>query len=208
MDAAADHSRQERSELRARTDAELRDRQIQAERHTEQRSHSCERSYRVPERRVDDRLYQPSVNLLFSDASYAPPIIYGASTQDAERWLRRFTYYVQFRQMNETAALQLFKLLMTDAAADWLESVNTKDKLTTKSLIAAFTERFASSDIFRWQQASAIFARKQGDSEAVDTYITDILNLAKKVPISDENIIRFALIKGFHPAIPTWPICK
>ncbi len=165
------------------------------------RSRSCDRNYQSFEGRNAGQHDQPRVNLLFSDASYAPPSFSGATTQDADRWLRRFEYYVQFRQMSDKAALQLFKLLLTEAAADWLESVPDKLKLTTKLLTHAFKERFASSDIFRWQQASAIFARKQADTEPVDTYITDILNLAKKVPIRDENIIRFALIKGFKPII-------
>jgi hypothetical protein len=193
--------RAEIRELQERAEIELRDRRRQDECRSPYRSRSCERDVASTSGRTNADQIQPTVNLLFSDASYAPPSFSGAPTQDADRWLRRFKYYVQFRQMTDTAALQLFKLLMTDAAADWLESVNATDKLTTKSLIKAFTERFASSDIFRWQQASAIFARKQGDTEPVDTYITDILNLAKKVPIHDDNIIRFALIKGFRPAI-------
>jgi len=143
----------------------------------------------------------PSNQLLFSDASYAPSSFNGTTSQDADRWLRRFKYYVEFRQLSEGAAVQLFKLLMTESAADWLESVSDQTKGNLTLLYKAFTERFADSDMFRWKQASAIFARQQGATETVDTYITDIQNLAKKVPIKDETLIRFALIKGLKPAI-------
>jgi len=167
-----------------------------------QRSRSCE--FEVEFRDSGTQATEsdpPRMNLLFSDASYAPPSFSGAANQDADRWLRRFRYYIDFRQMTDAAALQLFKLLLTDSAADWLESVPPRDKLSMKALLKAFKERFAASDIFRWQQASAIFARQQGAAEPVDTYITDVLNLAKKVPITDDNLIRFALIKGFKPSI-------
>jgi len=125
------------------------------------RSRSCDRMFGSFDfaRMNDNQPETPRVNLLFSDASYAPPSFSGSKTQDADRWLRRFEYYVQFRQLSDKAALQLFKLLLTEAAADWLESVPDRQKLTTKLLTHAFKERFASSDIFRWQQASAIFAR-------------------------------------------------
>lgn len=168
---------------------------------TRPRSRSCDREIILPDHRPTTAADPPSVQLLFSDAAYSPPSFSGAANQDADRWLRRFRYYVDFRQMSDTAALQLFKLLLTDSAADWLESVPITDKLSIKTLYRAFKERFAASDIFRWQQASAIFARQQGATEAVDTYITDVLNLAKKVPIHDETLIRFALIKGFKPSV-------
>ena len=144
---------------------------------------------------------RPSVQLLFSDASYAPPAFKGTATEDAERWLRRFKYYVQFRQLAPEEIMQLFQLLLTDAAADWLESVAANEKDTLPHLYKAFEERFSNSDIFRWKHASAIFERYQGNDELVDTYITDIQNLAKKVPMNDPTLIRFALLKGFKPSI-------
>lgn len=62
-------------------------------------------------------------------------------------------------------------------------------------------ERFATSELQRWKQASTIFVRQQGPTELVDTYITDMLNLAKRVPITDKTVIRYALIKGLKPTI-------
>jgi len=144
---------------------------------------------------------QPNVHLVLSDAAYAPPTFNGSPTQDAERWLRRFKHYVQYRQSTEAETIQLFKLMMTDTAADWLESLPQHDRDDLESLFKAFEERFASAEIFRWKSAAAIFDRQQGQSETVDTYITDVLNLAKKVPITDARLIRFALIKGFKPNI-------
>jgi hypothetical protein len=136
-----------------------------------------------------------------SDASFAPPPFKGLPSEDAERWLRRFRYYVDYRKLSDDEALQLFKLLLSDTAADWLESLDDADKRSIRSLAKCFTGRFETSEVYRWKQASEIFTRQQGPNESVDIFITDVLNLAKRVPIDDQKIIRFALLKGFKPAI-------
>jgi len=141
------------------------------------------------------------VPMLFSDASYAPQSFSGAQSIDAEKWLRRFQHYVQFRQMSAASTTQLLQLLLTDSAADWLESVPLNDKQNLQTLYRNLAERFATPDILRWRHAQSIFERHQRETESVDQYITDIVNLAKKVPIQDPTIIRFALLKGFKSYI-------
>ncbi|HSN24072.1 MAG TPA: hypothetical protein VLS45_07885, partial [Methylomicrobium sp.] len=136
-----------------------------------------------------------------SDASFAPPPFKGLPSEDAERWLRRFSYYVDYRKLSDDEALQLFKLLLSDTAADWLESLDDADKRSIRSIMKCFISRFETSEVYRWKQASEIFTRQQGPTETVDIFITDVLNLAKRVPIDDQKIIRFALLKGFKPAI-------
>jgi len=140
-------------------------------------------------------------NLLFSDASYAPPSFTGLPTQDAEKWLKKFNYYTTFRGLTPATSLQLFKLLMTDAAADWLESLPVATKNDITPLTAAFNERFAASDIYRWQKAAEVWSRQQSDTESVDTFMTDVLNKAKRVPIDDVNLLRFAIIKGLKASV-------
>lgn len=136
-----------------------------------------------------------------SDAAFAPPPFKGLPSDDAQRWLRRFKYYTEYRKMSDDDALQIFKLFMADTAADWLESLKDEDKRSFPELMDRFIERFESSEVFRWQKASEIFSRQQGPTEKVDTFITDILNLAKRVPIEDPTIVRFALLKGLKPSI-------
>jgi len=46
-----------------------------------------------------------------------------------------------------------------------------------------------------------MFDRQQGTTESVDYFVTDIVNIAKKVQISDPAIVRFALLQGFQPYI-------
>jgi len=94
-----------------------------------------------------------------SDASFAPPPFKGLPSEDAERWLRRFTYYVAYRKLSDDDALQLFKLLLSDTAADWLESLDDTDKHSIRSISKCFIERFETSEVNHWKQASEIFAR-------------------------------------------------
>ena len=142
-----------------------------------------------------------NIPLLFSDASYAPKTFDGTNKQDAERWLRRFRHYIEFRQMDDSTAIQLFRLLLTEIAADWLEALPAADRQSLTTLCTAFSNRFIHSDILKWKQMSEAFTRQQGPSECVDTFIADIQNLARRVPVTDEHMIRYALIKGLKPSI-------
>jgi ribosomal protein L32E len=62
--------------------------------------------------------------------------------------------------------------------------------------VAAFKERFARNELHRWQNASSTWTRQQGEDESVDEFITAIRNLARLIPINDEERINFATIKG------------
>lgn len=139
--------------------------------------------------------------MVFSDAQIGPPPFSGQPSQNAERWLRKFQYYVHFRKLPPEEAVQFFNLLLTDVAADWIEALPDATRQNIDSLYHAFRERFDSSEICRWKDAAAVFDRKQSDGESVETFITDLLNLAKKVPIKDSHIIKLTLIKGFLPHI-------
>jgi len=63
------------------------------------------------------------VHSAVEELSLAPPLFSGASRVDADAWLHRFIQYVEYKRLGEEQKLQLFKLLMTDAAADWLRAL-------------------------------------------------------------------------------------
>jgi len=66
-----------------------------------------------------------NIQYLFSDASYAPTSFSGQPSEDADKWLRKFNYYVTFR---------LFKLLMSDVVGDWLESQSSTVNISPTTL--------------------------------------------------------------------------
>ena len=136
--------------------------------------------------------------LAINDSTFTPSQFQGdeKDTEKTERWLEYFNNYTSFRGIDDTAKLRLFKLLLSGQAAEWLRSL--PDQITTQLplLTTAFRQRFSLTDITRWQKATSMWTREQGSSESVDAYITDIINMARVVPITDKELIRFAIVKG------------
>jgi len=136
--------------------------------------------------------------LSVNDTNFTPRPFKGSSTdnEQVERWLEYFDTYTKFRGIDGPARLQLFQLLLQDQAADWLRTTPKTDDYS--ELLAAFRQRFAVSDIQRWEKATAIWTREQQPGESVDTYVTDIKNMARIVPVTDETQLRFAIVRGLR----------
>ena len=117
-------------------------------------------------------------------------------TDKIERWLEYFENYTPFRNINNAAKLQMFKLLLTEQAAEWLRSLLNDIKNNWTTLLIAFCTRFATTDNDRQCEASSMWTGVQGIKESVDTHIMDIINMAKVVPITDQKLVHFAIIKG------------
>jgi uncharacterized protein (DUF2267 family) len=133
-----------------------------------------------------------------NDGTFTPKQFSGSlkDTNHVDKWLEHFTYYAEFRCLSADRKLQLFKLLLTDQAADWFRALPHDIKEDLELLMAAFKERFAQNELHRWQNASSMWTRQQGEDESVDEFITAIRNLARLIPINDEEQIKFAIIKG------------
>jgi hypothetical protein len=74
--------------------------------------------------------------------------------------------------------------------------METKEDLD--ELTGAFRSRFAQNELHRWQNASSMWSRDQKDNESVDEFVTIMTNMAKRVPINDEEQLKFAIIKGLR----------
>jgi hypothetical protein len=138
-----------------------------------------------------------------NDTAFTPKPFAGTTrdVEKTEKWLDYFTNYTEFRSIHGQSRLQLFKLLLQDQAADWLRSLSDDIRADYTRLIAEFRKRFSLTDIDRWQKASAMWSRDQKPGELVDTYIADLQNTAKMVPITDHNLIRFAIVRGLRPEV-------
>jgi uncharacterized protein (DUF2267 family) len=143
-------------------------------------------------------LMQTIQTLPVNDGTFTPKQFSGSlkDTNHVDKWLEHFTYYAEFRCLSADRKLQLFKLLLTDQAADWFRALPHDIKEDSELLMAAFKERFAQNELHRWQNASSMWTRQQGEDESVDEFITAIRNLARLIPISDEEQVKFAIIKG------------
>jgi len=91
---------------------------------------------------------------------------------------------------------------MVDDAADWLKALpthvqptfNRKPKSSQSgSLLLTWTDGTRPPRIGP--------AHIQGESESVDLYATFMKNSARAIPVTDEAILRFAVIRGLRPEI-------
>jgi len=150
-----------------------------------------------------NELLQKISTLSVGDNALTPKPFTGVKTDgDAvERWLDYFEQYSSFRHLDECTKLQLFKLLLAEQAADWLKTLEDNVSSDYQRLITAFKSRYALTDLQKWRKASSMWERDQKTCESVDTFITDIKRAAKQIPITDQNLVRFAVLKGLRPAI-------
>jgi hypothetical protein len=147
-------------------------------------------------------LQQSLGQMAVNDATFTPKPFTGLTkdTEKAEQWLEYLEHYTEFRGIRGLQRLQLFKLLMTDQAAAWLRSLPDAVTSDYGLLVREFRKRFSLTDIDRWRKASALWSRDQRKDESVDAYVTELQNAARLVPVKDETLIRFALIRGLLPA--------
>ena len=141
--------------------------------------------------------------LAINDVNFTPKPFEGndKDAEKTERWLEYFDKYTSFRGIDDDAKLNLLKLLLTGQAAEWVRSLPIDVTTDLQRLTTEFRRRFSLTDINRWQKATSMWTREQGASESVDAYITDIINMARVVPVTDKELIRFAIVKGLEPTI-------
>jgi hypothetical protein len=118
-----------------------------------------------------------------------------------QKWINYFEDYAKFRQLDDTTKLDLFKLLMKEQAAEWLESLQPTIRDDYTSLLVEFKRRFALTALQRERRLASMWQRKQRPDESVDAFVTAIKNIAKQVDIDDEKLIRIAITTGLKPAI-------
>ena len=70
----------------------------------------------------------------------------------AERCWEHFDTYTNFRKIQCTDKLELFKLLMTDQASDWLRSLPDDIKQNFELLLQEFKKRHALSRVDKWKK--------------------------------------------------------
>jgi hypothetical protein len=148
-----------------------------------------------------NHLHQLLGMMAVNDASFTPKLFTGA-TKDAEKTEQRLDYflnYSEFWKIRGLSRLQLFKLLLTDQAAERLRSVSDTILNDFDQLLRDFRKRFSLIDLDRWRKASALWSREQKKDESVDAY--EVQNSARIVPVTDQILLRFAVIRGLRPEI-------
>lgn len=130
--------------------------------------------------------------MFISDSQLAPKPFAGIikDTESTEKWLKYFERYVSFHNLPKQQVVQMFHLLMTDQAADWLHTMPDDIAMDLDQLKHEFQQWFALKDLNKWERAAKIWNRDQQKSESVDTYVTNIQQAASQINMDNDDQLR------------------
>ena len=111
--------------------------------------------------------------------------------------------YCTFKTYTPGRKKAIFKVLLTDGAADWLEAQNFAPDAAFDEYKQAFELRFKSPNVLKYKNAKEVFTRLQGVSQSVDDYVTDVLKIGKAIELSDQ-MLQFAVLNGLRPELATY----
>jgi len=137
----------------------------------------------------------PTPTFFAVNPSLAPKNFSGME-ENADEWLQYFNRYSTFRKFDSAVKYGNLSILLCSTAADWFEALSDAEKRDFALLEAAFKACFTKLDMARWKRADKLLSRVQKSDETVDQYITDVIKLARAVPITDDAFIRCAIIWG------------
>ena len=129
-------------------------------------------------------------------SNISPSNFKGTTAENAADWLRHFENYCVYKAYDDVKTKALFRVVLTDSAAVWYDSLAstvTDDWDQTKE---AFKARYTTPEFMKYQHANELFNTKQADS-SVDDYCAKMQRLAREVG-ADETMLRFAVINGYR----------
>ena len=132
-----------------------------------------------------------------SDTVIAPPPFSGKPTEDPGDWLRAFSNYCTFKGYNDAQKRNLFRVLLTGPAADWLDNRTFPDAATFDNYKTDFEARYKTPEVMKYKSARHIFTRRQEDGETTDDYSTSMIKLGKVIR-RDVKVCHFEWLKTRH----------
>ena len=76
-----------------------------------------------------------------TDTVVSPSLFTGDSGQ-ALQWLRRFQAFCTYKNFTDVKTINLFRLMLTGPAADWVDNITTDNSTTFENLKEAFCHDF------------------------------------------------------------------
>jgi len=123
----------------------------------------------------------------------------GVASENADAWLRRLINYCVYKGYDDDRAKALFRVLLTECAAVWLDTLEEATRNNWTQLKAAFLSRYTTPDFLKYKHASELFNSKQGD-RSVDDVCAYMQNLAREVN-ADEHMLCYAVLNGLKSDI-------
>jgi len=105
------------------------------------------------------------------DDGLSPGQFHGGLDENGSEWLRQLQNYCAFRGFDDVKSLALMKVLLTDAAGNWVEFLDEKSMGTYAALMASFKSRYMQPDALKYirVQKSCIAGNKNATSQPSHT---------------------------------------
>lgn len=120
--------------------------------------------------------------------------------QPADKWLQQFQLYTTYKHIAGKEKIDLFRLLLTDTASDWLSTLSPPIVASEATLFAAFQNRFGMTQAQKWRTEKELWSRDQQDKETVDEYVTIMQVVANRVGMGPEQLLKL-IIQGLKPEL-------
>jgi hypothetical protein len=107
--------------------------------------------------------------------SIKPPTFSGRASDNFQHWEQQFAAHANFHKWDKTRKAQAFPLFLHNIAWDFYESLPATTKDDFSALTTAFREKFSTKDL-RWVHEQSLYARQQGQTKSLESYLEDILS--------------------------------
>jgi hypothetical protein len=117
-------------------------------------------NYQLHPAAMQDNMVMITTALLsLSDTVFTLKAFSGAANKDdkAKKWSQTFERYISLKRITGEDKLDLFKLILTDQAADWPNSLPKDVQQSFEELIAAFKKRYELTRVDRWKRCLDIW---------------------------------------------------
>lgn len=132
------------------------------------------------------------------------PRFSGLATEDAKSWLARFNAYKRIDNWGDQDACLILATYFEDVAFQWHQALEDSIKNDWELLEAAFLERFVSGAP-KWVREQTLASRKQGETESIDSYITDLRRMCAQLGKNDNDLLEKFLL-GLKPGLKRYVI--
>ena len=130
---------------------------------------------------------------------FQPAAFSGSGSESASDFMNQFVEYSKLTGLKGEDQIVVFNLLLRGLAKYWFAALSDNDKANFNIIKQKFQDAFLSPSK-NWLVTQRLEARKLLSGEKVENYVSDILEMANNVKMS-ENEQRAALIRGLSPAM-------
>lgn len=136
----------------------------------------------------------------------AIPSFSGTITENVTRFVTRLDQYASFSGLDDTGKTKLLPLALTSRAKIWYEAQPGETRNKWENITKAMKEKYGPQSIGMIEE-SKLLERKQGPSESVQSYSTDMFARLDLLDLTDTQKVKI-YIRGLQPYYHFFTVMK